>query len=550
MSATTQVQMKRAVRGGSRGGVIRKGVRLDPKRVELMVKRAELREPHDPERVMRFIASTPDVDRDGDVVLAEGWMLEEYARNPVLLWQHDQNLPIGRSIGEKIEPIDDVDGKLSGVKGLVVYTEFANKQHGDYIDGIFNLYNDGYLTGSSVGFKAHEIDDDEERRKEYNVGETGELIAKAELVEYSLVTVPCNPRALVTAMKSLPPELRKSLSEKGIGLRSSVLVTKSWGAGATTYLDAPATVLETVDRLEAAAMAARSTEAVEKILSAAESIVTESEATATKLKALRTDLETAKETEACAAIGEAATDKTPVTVRGEDPRARVRAMMKKAYGLAAPISRARKAELVRSMTGVLNALDAGGEALVDASAELDQAALEVRDARLKTLLHRAVDVSLEIAQKSEPVEEKTGALAAPTATSASAEALVNPEEAETPAETEQDRQARIASLLRDIDASMAEIAGDVPDSAEFLGVIADGLEELAELLNVDLGRPREAEKLEERHDAVDDPTPSLDGGGTMKAAKPETSLNPAARARARVAEMTQQARHARHAPRR
>jgi HK97 family phage prohead protease len=223
----TAAQMKRAVRSGSRGGVIRKGVRLDPKRVELMVKRAELREPRDPERVMRFIASTPDVDRDGDVVLAEGWMLEEYARNPVLLWQHDQNLPIGRSIGEKIEPIDDVDGKLSGVKGLVVYTEFANKQHGDYIDGIFNLYNDGYLTGSSVGFKAHEIDDDEERRKEYNVGETGELIAKAELVEYSLVTVPCNPRALVAAMKSLAPELRKSLSEKGIGLRSSVLVTKS-----------------------------------------------------------------------------------------------------------------------------------------------------------------------------------------------------------------------------------------------------------------------------------------------------------------------------------
>lgn len=531
-SATAQTQMKRAVRSGSRGGVIRKGVRLDPKRVELMVKRAELREPHDPERVMRFIASTPDVDRDGDVVLAEGWMLEEYARNPVLLWQHDQNLPIGRSIGEKIEPIDDVEGKLSGVKGLVVYTEFAGKQHGDYIDGIFNMYNDGYLTGSSVGFKAHEIDDDEERRKEYNVGETGELIAKAELVEYSLVTVPCNPRALVTAMKSLPPELRKSLSEKGIGLRSSVLVTKSWGAGATTYPDAPATVLETVDRLEAAAMAARSTEAVEKILSAAESIVTESEATATKLKALRTDLETAKEIEACAAIGEAATDKTPVTVRGEDPRARVRAMMKKAHGLSTSLDRDYRVELVRSMTGVLKALDAGGEELVDASAELDQAALDVRDVRLKTLLHRAVDVSLEIVQKSEPVEAKAG----DSVTTSGAEALVNAEEAEAPAETEQERQARIASLLRDIDASMAEIAGDVPDSAEFLGVIADGLEELAELLNVDLGRPKEAEKLEERHDAVDDPTPSLDGGGQMKAAA--RLLNPAARARARVAELT------------
>jgi HK97 family phage prohead protease len=476
-------------------------------------------------------------------------MLEEYARNPVLLWQHDQNLPIGRSIGEKIEPIDDVDGKLSGVKGLVVYTEFANKQHGDYIDGIFNLYNDGYLTGSSVGFKAHEIDDDEERRKEYNVGETGELIAKAELVEYSLVTVPCNPRALVAAMKSLAPELRKSLSEKGIGLRSSVLVTKSWGAGATTYLDAPATVLETVDRLEAAAMAARSTDAVEKILSAAESIVTESEATATKLKALRADLETAKETEACAAIGEAATDKTSGTVRGEDPRARVRAMMKKAHGLSTPLERGDRIELVRSMTGVLKALDVGGEELVDASAELDQAALDVRDVRLKTLLHRAVDVSLEIAQKSEPVEAKAGEGAgAPVSTTASAEALVDSEEAGAPEETEQERQARIASLLRDIDASMAEIAGDVPDSAEFLGVIADGLEELAELLNVDLGRPKEAEKLEARHDAVTDPTPALDGGGQMKAATPKPAsaslLNPAARARARVAEMTGKNRNA------
>ena len=531
-STATQAQMKRAVRSGSRGGVIRKGVRLDPKRVELMVKRAELREPRDPERVMRFIASTPDVDRDGDVVLAEGWMLEEYARNPVLLWQHDQNLPIGRSIGERIEPIEDIEGKLSGVNGLVVYTEFAGKQHGDYIDGIFNLYADGYLTGSSVGFKAHEINDDEEKRKEYNVGETGELIAKAELVEYSLVTVPCNPRALVTAMKSLAPELRRSLSEKGIGLRSSVLVTKSWGAGATTYPDAPATVLETVDRLEAAAMAARSTEAVEKILSAAESIVTESEATATKLKALRDDLETAKETEACAAIGTGETNKTKVVIAGEDPRVRVRALMKKAHGLSTALTRTQRVDLVRGMTGVLEALDTGGEALVDASAELDQAALDVRDTRLKTLLHRAVDASLEIAQKSEPVVPAVKA-----GTAASAEALVSSEEAEAPAETEQERQARIEALLRDIDASMAEIAGDVPDSAEFLGVIADGLEELASLLNVDLGRPKEAEKLEARHDSVDDPTPSLDGGGTMKAAAPKP-MSPAARARARVAAMT------------
>ena len=43
---------------------------------------------HD-DRSMAFVISTAEVDRHGDVIMAEGWQLDSYQNNPVFLWAHD-----------------------------------------------------------------------------------------------------------------------------------------------------------------------------------------------------------------------------------------------------------------------------------------------------------------------------------------------------------------------------------------------------------------------------------------------------------------------------
>jgi hypothetical protein len=41
----------------------------------------------------RFKLSDGSLDRDGDVIDAEGWNVDEYVKNPVVLWAHDLKMP-------------------------------------------------------------------------------------------------------------------------------------------------------------------------------------------------------------------------------------------------------------------------------------------------------------------------------------------------------------------------------------------------------------------------------------------------------------------------
>ena len=69
-------------------------------------------------------ANTTAKDRSGDVVTAEAWAkgVENFRRNPVMLYQHKHDTPIGRI--DKIQ----VDKKGIFVEGSV--SEAAEKLHG------------------------------------------------------------------------------------------------------------------------------------------------------------------------------------------------------------------------------------------------------------------------------------------------------------------------------------------------------------------------------------------------------------------------------------
>jgi len=144
-------------------------------------------------------ANTTSKDRAGDVVTAEAWAkgVENYRRNPVLLYQHKHDCPIGR--------VDNirVDKKGIFVEGAV--SEAAEKNH-----GVQTLIKDGALKSFSVGFRVKD--------GKYNREDDSMMITDVELLEISVVSVPCNQDSLFSIRKSFESdeefnEFKKSLKE-------------------------------------------------------------------------------------------------------------------------------------------------------------------------------------------------------------------------------------------------------------------------------------------------------------------------------------------------
>ena len=127
-----------------------------------------------------FVLSTDEVDRHGDVVSAEGWRLEAYRENPVLLWAHDYRHPaIGRAVSLWTEP-----------HRLLAQIEFAP---GAFAQEVASLYASGFQWGVSVGFRPIRW---EERRDLRSGALVGLRYLEQELLEVSAVPVPANRSAL------------------------------------------------------------------------------------------------------------------------------------------------------------------------------------------------------------------------------------------------------------------------------------------------------------------------------------------------------------------
>lgn len=128
------------------------------------------------------IASDATLDRAGEVIDQNGWMLDNFRANPVLLWAHDYySKPIG-----KITDIEVRAGRLMFKAQLAVdISEEAAV--------IYQMFQEGYLNAYSVGFNPIEW------KSGNGVDEPYRTYTKAELLEISAVPVPANPNALQLA---------------------------------------------------------------------------------------------------------------------------------------------------------------------------------------------------------------------------------------------------------------------------------------------------------------------------------------------------------------
>ena len=147
---------------------------------------------------LTVVASTDDADRHGDTVALDGWQLDNYRRNPVLLWAHDYGRP----------PIGRASELWRDGHALVARMEFAPTRFAQEVEG---LYRQGYQRGVSVGFRPVRF---EERRDLRSGVLLGIRFLEQELLEISAVPVPANGAALLQTNGSAhadPPSPAASL---------------------------------------------------------------------------------------------------------------------------------------------------------------------------------------------------------------------------------------------------------------------------------------------------------------------------------------------------
>lgn len=127
----------------------------------------------------RVIASTSKRDRHGESIKQDGWDLDNYLKNPVILADHNWS-------------VEKIVGKATNISfegdQMIVEGEFADTTLGREVK---YLYEAGFLKAVSVGLIPRTYD-----------AQYSSIITTAELLELSFVTIPANPEAL-RKMKSL-----------------------------------------------------------------------------------------------------------------------------------------------------------------------------------------------------------------------------------------------------------------------------------------------------------------------------------------------------------
>ena len=155
----------------------------------------------DEKDIVSFVASTSNADRYGDIINQNGWSLDKYRKNNIILLNHNASqLPIGR--GE----VAIVDGKL------MVDVEF---DMGDALAAeVARKVKAGFMGAVSVGFNAISSTPRSMLNQDSPYyAPRGEFFEKAELLEISIVTIPANGEATVAAKNFVGSNRLFKLSE-------------------------------------------------------------------------------------------------------------------------------------------------------------------------------------------------------------------------------------------------------------------------------------------------------------------------------------------------
>lgn len=117
------------------------------------------------------------VDRDGDAVAPFGMDITEYQKNPVILFQHKRDEPIGRAV--------NIEKREDGIYMVMHIFKDLNQK-------VYNAVRLGALSAFSIGFKVSDVYYDEEKDIFY--------LVKTLLLENSIVSVPANQESIIDSV--------------------------------------------------------------------------------------------------------------------------------------------------------------------------------------------------------------------------------------------------------------------------------------------------------------------------------------------------------------
>jgi hypothetical protein len=136
------------------------------------------------DRSVEFVISTGALDRYNSTIAVTGWQLDHFARNPIVLWAHDDSIPaIGRAENTRVEG-----------NALRSHAIFADRDTHPLADTVFRLIKGKFINAASVGWYPIEYKFVEGGDRGFGVD-----YLKQELWEWSVVNVPGNPDCLVGA---------------------------------------------------------------------------------------------------------------------------------------------------------------------------------------------------------------------------------------------------------------------------------------------------------------------------------------------------------------
>jgi phage head maturation protease len=229
------------------------------------------------ERSLLVTISTPDVDRYGDIMVPTGAKLDNYLKNPVVLFGHNASDRPAIATAPELY-VDDA--------GIHAKVKFPTEGKSQFADEVYNLYEEGIMRAWSIGFLPN-------LKTASKTAEGGFKIFDWELFEFSAVNIPANPFAL-TMMKNL------GVSEETIAKLESdtsvaVVVTETEVKALTDFKFADDFATATVTFDESKSFEIPVTEELKKgLIEAVEAIKTGSEAEVRQeqLKSFLTDIQT------------------------------------------------------------------------------------------------------------------------------------------------------------------------------------------------------------------------------------------------------------------
>lgn len=130
--------------------------------------------------------TTDAVDRVGDIIRPAGLQIDQYKKNPVVLWNHKSSIPIARATSLAVDK-----------NGITAEAEFPPVGVSQKADEVYGLIQHGIVNAASVGIIPLKYD--------WLEGDDayGFDITESELLEYSFVSIPANPEALISQRSAM-----------------------------------------------------------------------------------------------------------------------------------------------------------------------------------------------------------------------------------------------------------------------------------------------------------------------------------------------------------